>query len=57
MSQRIGTAIRCEEQRVHYLKNEYDKLLTFIQPHEIAASDSCKVLKRSFSRISHVMVV
>ncbi|CAF1268804.1 unnamed protein product [Adineta ricciae] len=40
MSQRIGTAIRCEEQRVHYLKNEYDKLLTFIQPHEIAASDS-----------------
>lgn len=48
MSQRIGTAIRCEEQRVQYLKKEYDKLLTFIQPHEIAASDSCRELRRSF---------
>ncbi|UJR33890.1 hypothetical protein I4U23_021310 [Adineta vaga] len=39
MSQRIGTVIRCEEQRVQYLTQEYNKLLAVLQQHEIEETD------------------
>ncbi len=45
MSKRIGTAIRCEEQRAQYLNQEYAKLLFVLQQHDIEALDSCKHLK------------
>ncbi|CAF3339478.1 unnamed protein product [Rotaria sp. Silwood1] len=39
MSKRIGTAIRCEEQRASYLNQEYAKLISVIQQHDIEAND------------------
>ncbi|CAF2331655.1 unnamed protein product [Rotaria sp. Silwood2] len=39
MSKRIGTAIRCEEQRTSYLNQEYAKLISVIQQHDIEAND------------------
>ena len=42
MSKRIGTAIRCEEQRTSYLNQEYAKLIIVLQQHDIEPSDPCK---------------
>lgn len=42
MSKRIGTAIRCEEQRTSYLNQEYAKLIGVIQQYDIEAADPCK---------------
>ncbi|CAF0725263.1 unnamed protein product [Rotaria sordida] len=39
MSKRIGTAIRCEEQRASYLNQQYAKLISVIQQHDIEAND------------------
>ncbi|CAF0798929.1 unnamed protein product [Adineta steineri] len=39
MSKRIGTAIRCEEQRANYLNEEYAKLLAVLQQYDIDAAD------------------
>jgi hypothetical protein len=41
MSKRIGTAIRCEEQRTSYLNNEYARLISVLQQHDIEANDPC----------------
>lgn len=41
MSKRIGTAIRCEEQRTSYLNQEYAKLISVIQQHDVVPSDPC----------------
>ena len=41
MSKRIGTAIRCEEQRASYLNQEYAKLISVIQQHEVEPNDPC----------------
>ena len=46
MSKRIGTAIRCEEQRTSYLNQEYAKLISLLQQHDIEANDPCKNLKK-----------
>jgi len=42
MSKRIGTAIRCEEQRTSYLNQEYAKLIQILQQHDIAVINLCK---------------
>ncbi len=47
MSKRIGTAIRCEEQRTSYLNQEYAKLIGVLQQHDIDANDPC----RNFQKI------
>ncbi|CAF2029168.1 unnamed protein product [Rotaria magnacalcarata] len=39
MSKRIGTAIRCEEQRASYLNQEYLKLISIIQQYEAEEND------------------
>lgn len=41
MSKRIGTVIRCEEQRTSYLNQEYAKLISVLQQHDIEANDPC----------------
>jgi hypothetical protein len=42
MSKRIGTAIRCEEQRTSYLNQEYARLLAVLQQQDIEAIDRCR---------------
>jgi hypothetical protein len=42
MSKRIGTAIRCEEQRTSYLNQEYAKLIGVLQQHDIEVNDPGK---------------
>ena len=42
MSKRIGTAIRCEEQRTSYLNQEYAKLISVLQQHDIETTDPCR---------------
>jgi hypothetical protein len=42
MSKRIGTAIRCEEQRTSYLNQEYAKLIAILQQHGVEANDPCR---------------
>ncbi len=46
MSKRIGTAIRCEEQRTSYLNQEYAKLIIVLQQHDIEANDPGKYLNQ-----------
>ena len=42
MSKRIGTAIRCEEQRTSYLNQEYAKLIAVLQQHDVDVNDPGK---------------
>lgn len=42
MSKRIGTAIRCEEQRTSYLNQEYAKLIGALQQHDIDTNEPSK---------------
>jgi hypothetical protein len=42
MSKRIGTAVRCEEQRTSYLNQEYAKLISVLQQHDIDVNDPGK---------------
>ena len=51
MSKRIGTAIRCEEQRTSYLNQEYAKLIGVLQQHDIDAGDPCEYLPSQACRM------
>ena len=44
MSKRIGTAIRCEEQRASYLNHEYAKLTSVIQQYDIESMNPCTLI-------------
>jgi hypothetical protein len=54
MSKRIGTAIRCEEQRTSYLNQEYAKLISVLQQHDIDANDPCRNILKFNSKFFFV---